>query len=171
MYSTFSKLSPENHESVAELKDFFMLLDTGGDGFVHVNMLRELFLSTVPKMTEEDFNDLLVECQFDQMEQLAFEQYYVLSAKLKTLSLLSLSATQLNDCVNLEEVFAPFDPSGTGYVSYSIFNALMSGKGDQLCVREATEMKLRLERVGLLKKNRVNYRMFISSISACDILV
>ncbi|CCW63355.1 unnamed protein product [Phytomonas sp. EM1] len=171
MNSTFSKLCPETHESVAELEDFFMLLDTGGDGFVHVNMLRELFISTVPRMTEKDFNNLLAECQFDQMEQLAFEQYYVLSAKLKNLSVLSLSAAQLNDCVNLEEVFAPFDPNGTGYVSYSVFNALMTKKGDQLSSCEATEMRLRLERVGLLKRDRVNYRMFISSISACDILV
>lgn len=157
------------HDKVAELRDAFGLLDLAGDGYVDLASICTLVRAAIPSITEELMDDILKSAGLDVLPHLTFAQYYVVITKIKSRLRLSFSAAEMRDFFTLEEAFVPFDKERTGSVDADIFMAIMMEKGEKFCSAEATEMQSRMERMGFMRKGRVNYRAFINySISSTE---
>lgn len=158
-----SAIRAYSHDKVAELDAAFSLLDLAGDGYVDAQDIKAFILTFLPSMTEEDYTEFAKECKIDEMDSISFAQFFVVATKLGSLKALSLSSKQRELLSSAEEVFIPYDVKGNGYIDLDIFLKIMSTKGDPLCPEEITELKFRTEKLGFIRKNKVNYRAFISN--------
>lgn len=155
------------HDQVIEWKGAFDLLDVSGEGFVNVEHVRTLVSTVAPAMQEKKLDEVLESLQLDSLTRLTFAQFYVVVTKVYTELGVVFTPEEMKSFALLHQAFTPFDKEYTGYVDADIFLALMMEKGAKLSGQEGVEMRSRLERMGLLKKGRVNYRAFLSYITSC----
>lgn len=158
-----------SHDRAAELKEAFFVLDSSGSGSVSAEDVKSLLSSIVSTRLTETFDDFMKECGIDPTEPITFAQFFVLAVRLAAVS--SLADVEVANEPTAESMFAafaPFDPADNGYVDSTVFFCLMGEKENKLSQQEQEELRLRLERVGHMKKGRVYYKAFILNLLATN---
>lgn len=154
-----------SHDRVAEFKDVFSMIDPAGDGVLSVDSVKTFILTVAPNISDEEFHDLLKECNVDRSDALTFAQVFLLCNKATSVASLTVTLHEIQtEAPGLLELFALFDPKRTGFIDVDTFLALLMEKGENFSADEAEEMRVRLETMGWLRRGKVNYLSFARSL-------
>lgn len=154
-----------SHDMVAELREAFGIFDSSGEGSIDISEMKSLLFSIVPNMTEEQMDQVFMECQIGEDESVTFAQFFVIITNMIGSVSFSLTDDQRDaTALSLYEAFTPLDPDNTGYVDANAFLLLMSQQGDPLSTKELEELHKRLEATGHMQNGQVNYKAFLGNL-------
>lgn len=154
-----------SHQKVTELKEIFSLFDTAGDGYISMDDMRRLAVQLDCSITDDIFEELLKECQFENLTTITFPQFYVLIDANSSRLLRSVPSEGFSTFIR---AFEYFDPEQTGFMKEEEFIGIMKGRGNSLSETEIQFLKMRISETGLLNNGMVNYRGFMDLISRQD---
>jgi len=120
-----------SNEQITEFTEVFSLFDKNSNGTITIHELRALMKSLGQNHTEDEFQNIINEVDFDHKGKISLNDF---------LNLMSRKMNEYSRKEEIRETFQAFDKGNTGYIVAAELKMVLNSLGLKLTVKEVDEM-------------------------------